>query len=197
MSGADLPALIGSRICHDLVNPLSAIRNGVELLQLSGMEDSPELALVAEAVEGAARRIRLFRIAFGAAAPGQMVAEREIRDLLAPDPGGRRLAVDWRPAGDRPRELVKAALLVVLGCESAMPWGGAIRIEEEAGRWRVTGEAERMRDLTGLWRLVDGSGNGADPAPAEVHFALIAPALARQGRRAVLNLEAQRVRVDF
>ena len=42
--------LIGSRICHDLVNPLSAIGNGVELLSMSGTGDSPVLRSVATVV---------------------------------------------------------------------------------------------------------------------------------------------------
>jgi len=49
----DLTALIGSRICHDLISPLGAIGNGVELLQLSGMGDSPEMALISESVTNA------------------------------------------------------------------------------------------------------------------------------------------------
>ncbi len=41
----DLIALVGSRICHDLVSPLGAIGNGVELLAMAGAMPGPELAL--------------------------------------------------------------------------------------------------------------------------------------------------------
>ena len=58
---ATLAALLGSRICHDLISPLGAIGNGIELLELSGI-DSPEVALIREAVADANRRIKLFRI---------------------------------------------------------------------------------------------------------------------------------------
>src|SRR5690606_36320108 len=77
----DLGALVASRICHDLVNPLGAIGNGVELLALTtgfgpaaGPQGaslqgtaggSPELALIAESTTHAAARARLFRLAFG------------------------------------------------------------------------------------------------------------------------------------
>ena len=63
----DLTALVGSRICHDLISPLGAIGNGLELLQLSGLPQGPEWALIAESVENASARIRFFRIAYGAA----------------------------------------------------------------------------------------------------------------------------------
>ena len=42
----DIAALISSRICHDMASPLGAISNGLELLELSGVSPSPELALI-------------------------------------------------------------------------------------------------------------------------------------------------------
>jgi len=38
----DLNALLGSRICHDLISPLGAIGNGVELLTMSGLDAAPK-----------------------------------------------------------------------------------------------------------------------------------------------------------
>jgi histidine phosphotransferase ChpT len=70
----DLCALIGSRLCHDLVSPVGAIGNGVELLSMEGAgapmpAGAAELSLVRESVENAQARLRFFRIAFGDAAP--------------------------------------------------------------------------------------------------------------------------------
>ena len=63
-----LTALVASRICHDLISPIGAIGNGVELLTMeSGGTLRPEFALISESVANANARIRLFRIAFGAA----------------------------------------------------------------------------------------------------------------------------------
>ena len=47
---ADLAALIAARICHDLVNPLGAIGNGVELLTLTGQGSDAEMDLIVESV---------------------------------------------------------------------------------------------------------------------------------------------------
>ena len=44
----DISALLGSRICHDLISPIGAISNGVELLMLDGLAKGPEMALVAD-----------------------------------------------------------------------------------------------------------------------------------------------------
>ncbi|WP_187292463.1 hypothetical protein [Octadecabacter antarcticus] len=54
---SNLNALIGSRICHDLINPLGAIGNGIELLGLAGVAVGPEMALVSESVENATAKI--------------------------------------------------------------------------------------------------------------------------------------------
>ena len=52
----DLSALIGSRICHDLISPIGAIGNGVELLMMEGRA-GPEVALIAESVAAANAQI--------------------------------------------------------------------------------------------------------------------------------------------
>ena len=57
-----LAALLGSRLCHDLVSPLGAIGNGLELLEVSGdfpgIAKSGEMMLIAESLEAARARIR-------------------------------------------------------------------------------------------------------------------------------------------
>ncbi|MEO0403208.1 MAG: histidine phosphotransferase, partial [Pseudomonadota bacterium] len=66
-TNVNLAALIGSRICHDLISPIGAINNGLELLGMSDQRDGPEIDLISESVENASARIRFFRIAYGAA----------------------------------------------------------------------------------------------------------------------------------
>ncbi len=46
----DLAALVGSRICHDLISPIGAIGNGVELMMMEGAAKGPEMALITESV---------------------------------------------------------------------------------------------------------------------------------------------------
>ena len=78
----DIPSLIGSRICHDLISPLGAVSNGVELMSLT-TSDSEELSLIGDSITSANARIRLFRIAFGSAVEGQYLSRREIEAILA------------------------------------------------------------------------------------------------------------------
>ena len=53
-----LAELISSRLCHDLVNPLGAIGNGVELIDMTGSVRGPEMALIRDAVRDAQARLR-------------------------------------------------------------------------------------------------------------------------------------------
>ena len=64
-NNVNIGALIGSRICHDLISPIGAINNGLELLSMSDERDGPEFDLITESVGNASARIRFFRIAYG------------------------------------------------------------------------------------------------------------------------------------
>ncbi|WP_040610238.1 histidine phosphotransferase family protein [Oceaniovalibus guishaninsula] len=177
----DLAPLVSSRICHDLVSPLGAIANGVELMQMSGAQATPELALIAESVENANARIRLFRVAFGAVQPGQTIARSEAVSILRGIGKGRGLQVDWRPETDLARDEARLAFLLLLCCETAMPWGGTVAADLTAGRWRLEGRATRMRMDGDCWTALTGRPDGL-PAPAEVHFALARDAADRLAR---------------
>ena len=193
----DLTALIGSRICHDLISPLGAIGNGVELLQLSGMADSPEMALIAESVTNANLRIRYFRVAFGAANDDQMIAENEIHAVLAPGVDGRKIEVNWQPNGNQPRGAVKLAFLILQCFETAMPWGGRIDVGNDGKHWQIRGQADKLKLDAELWNLLTARRGDIDVPPAQVHFALIAPELERQNRTAGVTLSEHSISVEF
>ncbi len=58
---SNLATLIGSRICHDLISPIGAIHNGLELLELSGgMSQTPEMQLIVESCANARARVTFF-----------------------------------------------------------------------------------------------------------------------------------------
>lgn len=194
---ADLSALLASRICHDLISPIGAISNGVELLQLSGA-DGPEIALISEAVESANLRIRYFRVAFGTAETTQMISEREIRLVLAPGSNGRKIEIDWQPANDLPRQEVKLAFLALLCLETALPYGGRISVTRTADSWQLQAEAERLNADSDLWAMLSAPPEAtALPAPAQLQFALLGPELARQNRAASVDVGDTNIRISF
>lgn len=192
-----LTDLIGSRICHDLISPLGAISNGVELISMNGHAASPEMNLISESIENANARIRFFRIAFGAASPGQKVAISEITSILQALSHGGRLVTDWQPKVDLEREHVKLAFLVLQCFETAMPWGGKITVSAVAEQWAVYGQAEQMKIDPQLWQVLSKGGDQAVLEPAQVHFALAPLTATGMGRQLSVETSENSARVRF
>lgn len=182
----DLAALVASRICHDLVSPLGAIGNGVELLTLAGGRGE-ELDLITEAVDSANARLRFFRVAFGAAGPGQMISRREVIQTLAAVSRGGRVSFLWAVDDDCARAEVRAVFLALQCLESALPHGGEVQVSRMGQQWAVTAQSERLRVDETLWQLLEGRGHPQALSPAQVQFALLPRALAGLGRRPVVS----------
>lgn len=160
----DLAALIGSRICHDLISPIAAIGNGVELLAMSGTPMTPEMELIASSVAQANARIRFFRVAFGVGG-GQPVSKAEVRDILNDMAG--RVAVDWAVAEDLTRAQTKTMFLLIQCLESAMAFGGTITVKDAR---TLRGDARRLRDVSDQWAILQGQ--SLDVTATNIHFAL-------------------------
>lgn len=192
---SDLNALVGSRICHDLISPLGAIGNGVELMTMSGMALSPEMALIAESVENANARIRFFRVAFGAAADGQSIGTGEIRAILNDITQGGRLQIKWSAEGDLPRADAKLIFLLIMCFESAMPFGGTITVTYQAGQWRLNASADKLRINTHHWEAISNPNSGRDMSPADVHFALVPFAVQRVERAMAVEIDENGIRI--
>ncbi len=179
----ELAALIGSRICHDLISPIGAINNGIELLNMSGELPGPEMELISESVGSASARIRFFRIAFGAAGE-QMMGRAEVVSILRDLYGSARHKIDWKPTDPQPRASVRLAFLSILCLETGMPYGGRVTVNETDGEWLVMGKADKINIDEDLWTQLQGRGRSKSLLPAQVQFALL-PALALDEDRKV------------
>ncbi len=192
----DLVALVGSRLCHDLVSPVGAIGNGVELLGMAPATDAAggapmraELELVRESVDNAQARLRFFRLAFGEAGQGQDVGRPEVLAILTELYEGGRLRVHWAIDGPRPRPEVKLAFLLLQCLESAMPYGGQVHIGCTPDGWRVHGRAEKLRLDPVLWEALATGTAPRGLRPSQVHFGLVGVALDRLGKRLAVEIE--------
>lgn len=178
-NGADLASLVAARLCHDLVSPLGAIGNGVELLEMSGdfpgIGTSPELMLISESISAARARVRFYRAAFGYAPADQRIGLGEIEHLAQDFASGSRMVIEFDGTGDLSRHEARMLLLAIMCFDSAMPWGGRLLICRTDIGWRVVGEATRIRSERDLWNWLSASNSGRPmPAPSEVHFPLLA-----------------------
>ena len=81
--------LIASKICHDMVSPVGAISNGVELMEELG-ESAEALSLISSSAEQASIRLKCFRLAYGGAGTDKNIGFKEIIDAFT----------DWIKAGN-------------------------------------------------------------------------------------------------
>lgn len=193
----DITALVGSRICHDLVNPLGAIGNGVELLELSGLPQTPEMQLIAESVANANAKIRFFRVAYGAAQAEQAMGRSEIAATLAAAARGGKLSYFWAAEGQQPRRDVKAVFLLLQCLETAMPIGGDIRIARDGAHWELTADAERFQIDEPLWTSMLSARLRPQVTASQVQFLLLPDALAELGRKLALKLGPDQIIARF
>lgn len=194
-----IASLIGSRICHDLISPVGAVANGLELLELSGMPKSPEFSLVAESAGHASARIQYFRLAFGDAEPDQRVSAQAVGDILTAVYDGGRLGIDWQARGDFARPEVKAALLALMCVEQALVAGGQIQLSHDAdtARWRIHGAGARVCPDPALWDLLRGAPGPPAIPPAAVQFALLPQVLSETGLKVDVQESENEVEIAF
>ena len=191
-----LAALIGSRICHDLISPIGAINNGLELLNMSGDPAGPEIGLIGESVGNASARIRFFRIAFGAAGD-QMVGAVEVQSILRDLYEASRLSPQWQVGEPVQRAEVRLAFLAILCMETAMPYGGRIDVTSEGGKWMLNGTADRINVDPDLWALLSGTAASSKLLPSHVQFALLPLVAQDAGRRATCQSDDTTITLEF
>ncbi len=193
----DLAALVGSRICHDLISPIGAIGNGIELMLMDGAAKGPEMALISDSVAHANARIRFFRVAFGVCGVDQRIGRTEVMSILADMTQGGRVSVDWVSPPDLPRRDVKLVFLLLQCAESALPYGGRINIERGDARWTLVASAPKMKLDVDLWECLIIPGAAPDVAPSQVQFLLVPDEFARQHRRLTAEIREGEIRLSF
>lgn len=194
----DLSALLGSRLCHDLIGPIGAIGNGVELLLLAGGGGrSDEVALISESVAALNARIRFYRVAYGIARHDQSIARVEVATILADLFPSGRITVTWASPAELLRTEVKAIFLLILCAEQALRSGGKITVLRDEVGWSLTLSSPRLRHDPDLWSLIDCATLPADLEPGQVQFPLAGQALSRLGRRADIEPGPDSLRISF
>lgn len=176
----ELAALISSRICHDVINPVGAISNGLEMLEEEPEAEMREQAmqLIRKSAHQAAAKLQFARLAFGAA--GSAGAEIDLRDaekVAREFVQSAKHSLAWQgPAATLPKNKVKLLLnLVALGL-AALPRGGTIDVEVTGTppavgfTLRARGEAARLNDQV-LSLLAGGNGVALDSHSIQPYYA--------------------------
>jgi len=175
----NLAELISSRICHDLISPVGAIGNGLELMEAMGGV-SPELALVGQSAQSAQAKLKFFRVAFGAGSTsmiGGPEAERVAVEMFTSGRLSLHISESW---GTRERRLVKLLYLLLLCVESSLPRGGEMHCAPTDSGWRITVEGVPVTPPEELWRYVVEGHNGLDVTAKTIQFTLARQSMVEQ-----------------
>jgi histidine phosphotransferase ChpT len=168
----DLAALLCSRVCHDLISPVGAIVNGLEVLEEEKDEATKEFALdlIKKSARTASAKLQFCRIAFGAAgSAGAQIdlgdAETIARGFLEDD----KTKLAWNlPRALSPKNRVKLLLNMLVIAGQAIPRGGRISVDPvgsgESTGFKVTAAGTNAKVPPAVPALLTGeaSGEGLD-----------------------------------
>lgn len=142
LDSLDLAALLCSRVCHDVISPVGAIVNGLEVLEDDSDTSMREFALdlIQKSARQASARLQFARLAFGAAgSAGASIdlgdAEQVAKGLFLDD----KITFSWTsPRLLFPKNRVKLLLNLIMIATTAIPRGGSIAVT-------VTGDADHCQ----------------------------------------------------
>jgi histidine phosphotransferase ChpT len=152
VSPVDFASLLCSRLCHDLLSPVGALNNGLELL---ADETDPAMRercmeLLADSARVSASKLKFFRLAFGAAGGfGEMVATDEARSaiegLIAEN---KRIDLHWAvEEATMPKTAIKVLMNLALMASESLVRGGRMEIggENNEGHLEIVVKIEGAR----------------------------------------------------
>jgi histidine phosphotransferase ChpT len=164
LESLDLAALLCSRVCHDLISPVAAIVNGLEVMEEDGDEETKRFAmeLIKKSSRVSSAKLQFCRIAFGAAgSAGAQVdtgdAEAVARGFIEDD----KVKLNWSvPRTLLPKNRVKLLLNMLLVAGGTIPRGGTLTVDElgsgETMGFRITAAGLNARIPQAVPDLLEG-----------------------------------------
>jgi histidine phosphotransferase ChpT len=168
----ELAALLCSRVCHDLISPVGAIVNGLEVLDDNPKPEDRDFALdlIRKSAKTASARLQFCRLAFGAA--GSSSAQIDLGDAQNMAKGhieDGKITLSWNlPRLLLPKNRVKLLLNMLVIAQQTIPRGGTLTIdpvgEGETMSFRVTAAGLNARVPQNIVALL-----GASTAAVDAH----------------------------
>jgi histidine phosphotransferase ChpT len=137
LDSLDLAALLCSRVCHDVISPVGAIVNGLEVLEEDNDASMQDFALdlIRKSASQASARLQFARLAFGAAgSAGAAIDVGDAETVAKGMFGDEKITLTWSaPRVLMPKNRVKLLLNLVMLATNAIPRGGSINVDVQAG----------------------------------------------------------------
>jgi histidine phosphotransferase ChpT len=174
LESLDLAALLCSRVCHDLISPVGAIVNGLEVLEEENDEETKTFALdlIKKSARNASARLQFCRLAFGAA--GSAGVQIDVGDAESMARGfieDEKIKLAWNlPRVLLAKNRVKLLLNMLIIAGQTIPRGGLLTVdplgEGESMSFRITAAGMNARVPPHATELLAGTPEGAVDAHA-------------------------------
>ena len=173
MNEIDFGALLCARLCHDLISPVSAARNGIAMVQ--GETDpvmrTDAIALTEDGLIDTIDKLKVYRIAYGVAGSGTTLVEARAAALGLYDRG--RVRVDWSEGGTDPGpEAVRLLLNLVLLGADAVARGGIVRVVSYGPAPAIKATGGRAGFAPDVLSVLDGKTPPEALTPRQIQAAL-------------------------
>jgi histidine phosphotransferase ChpT len=165
----ELAALLCSRVCHDLISPVGAIVNGLEVLDDSPKQEDRDFALdlIRKSARTASARLQFCRLAFGAAgSAGAQIDLGDAQNMARGHLEDDKTKIAWNlPRILLPKNRVKLLLNMMVIAQQTIPRGGVLTVdpvgEGDAIGFRVTAAGLNARAPQNIVELLSGGHTGA------------------------------------
>jgi histidine phosphotransferase ChpT len=174
----ELAALLCSRVCHDLISPVGAIVNGLEVLDDNPKPEDRDFALdlIRKSAKTTSARLQFCRLAFGAA--GSSGAQIDLGDAQAMAKGhieDGKITLAWNlPRLLLPKNRVKLLLNMLVIAQQTIPRGGTLTIdpigEGETMSFRVTAAGLNARVPQNIVALLNASSTAVDAHGVQPYY---------------------------
>ena len=170
----DISNIVASRICHDIISPIGAIHNGLELISMTASLDvkSPEMALIHDSCQDARARIEFFRVAFGTYRTGQMMDAPQVQSIADAIYTTPRFDMRWHLENAIDRTWTQLIYMGLMCVERQLTLGGTIDVTADADQIKITASSERPTVSHPGWERLSSDLREL-PAPADVQFHLL------------------------
>jgi histidine phosphotransferase ChpT len=167
--------LLCSRICHDIVSPVAAISNGVELLTEMGADGLGDaLGLLNHAARQASVRLQTFRLCYGAGGSEALVSGKMIYESFNQYIESDKVKLEWDLMNDTPDEdlnpgFFKVLLNAMLFARETLIRGGVVKVTKDGHSMTVSAEGETVTVREGMAEALRGELPVEQLTPKTIH----------------------------
>ncbi|MGY3443487.1 MULTISPECIES: histidine phosphotransferase ChpT [unclassified Bradyrhizobium] len=196
----ELAALLCSKVCHDLISPVGAIVNGLEVLDDNPKPEDRDFALdlIRKSAKTASARLQFCRLAFGAAgSSGAQIDLGDAQNMAKGHIEDGKVTLVWNlPRLLLPKNRVKLLLNMLVVAQQTIPRGGTLTVdpvgEGDATIFRITSAGLNARVPQNIVDILSGtSANTVDAHAVQPYYTrLLAEAC---GLKVTLTLDGDKV----